>query len=114
MAVVKKKMKKAAPKLFDSSCKNPKAVRPTLHPLEVNDPRAVGMTQKSKDPKEWKLTLHRATNTKMGFAHEDNFARFGKQYGSDVKSFGWVYVPLAIAKRMKTLIVTVSELADEE
>ena len=92
MVVVKKKVKKAP----------------------ASKPVPVGMTQKSTEPKEWKLTLHRATDTTMGFAHQDNFARFGKQYESEVKSFGWVYVPLARAGKMKTLVVTVSEIEMDE
>lgn len=65
------------------------------------------------EPKEWKLTLHRATNCKMGDSQVDNFARFGKQFDSTGKSFGWVYVPLERAKHMQTLEVRVIELTDE-
>lgn len=82
--------------------------------IVVKKPVPPGYVKKSTEPKEWTLTLHRGTNTKMGFAHEDNFARFGVQYTSDVKSFGWVYIPLARGRKIQTLEVRVIELADDE
>lgn len=77
-------------------------------------PPPPGYKQKSTEPKEWKLTLPRGMNSAMGFSKEDNFAKFGKQYESDVKSFGWIYIPLARAKRIKTLEVRVIEEMPEE
>lgn len=99
MATVKKKVKKHIPTGAKQASNLGGRLDPSLRP--------------TLEPKEWKLTLHRATDARMGFAHEDNFARFGKQHESNVKSFGWVYIPIARAKGMKTLVVTVTEMEPE-